>query len=355
MKCRSQVLPLCANPAANGPWYQVVSNPVIPVPSRSRTSAAKLTTAAAAMARAIRVGDVDAPAGGSCQRIRGALRAELSSTPLILRHPPEERPRRDADSADRRAGRAAARRRRRYPSSSATQIRSASASTEVARWAGAPVKPGTSRRRAAVAPSQAKPTSSADLGDAQQVARRGRASVAAAQEADDLVELGDPQQPGGAQVGEPGRAPSAGAERDDLAAEAAPEGAVEHVPDAEADRGEGGGGDRDPDRAGEQAVELEAVEDPAQDHALGDDADRGRDRRRGDDPADPEVVEGERAERRHGQVAGGDRGRHPGPLEAEEGPGEEQEEAVGRQREGEPEERRRDQGRVCPAVNSPRW
>jgi hypothetical protein len=41
MKCRSIVFPLWKNPAAKGPWYQVESNPVMPVDSRNLTPLAK--------------------------------------------------------------------------------------------------------------------------------------------------------------------------------------------------------------------------------------------------------------------------------------------------------------------------
>ena len=41
MKCRSQVLPVWRKPAAKGPWYQVESNPVMPVSSRGCTPPAK--------------------------------------------------------------------------------------------------------------------------------------------------------------------------------------------------------------------------------------------------------------------------------------------------------------------------
>src|SRR5204863_4314023 len=58
MKCNPHVSPLWKNPAANGPWYQVESNPVIPVDSRALTPTAKWTTATAAISRAISsVGD----------------------------------------------------------------------------------------------------------------------------------------------------------------------------------------------------------------------------------------------------------------------------------------------------------
>ena len=45
---------------------------------------------------------------------------------------------------------------------------------------------------------------------------------------------------------------------------------------------------RDPDRGLDEAAELEAAELAAQDHRLGEDADGGGDRGRGDDPADAE-------------------------------------------------------------------
>jgi hypothetical protein len=54
MKCRSIVFPVWKNPAANGPWYQVLSNPVIPVERRVLTPAAKWISAIAAIRKAAR-------------------------------------------------------------------------------------------------------------------------------------------------------------------------------------------------------------------------------------------------------------------------------------------------------------
>src|SRR5664279_1303699 len=56
MKCRFIVLPVWKKPAAKGAWYQVLSKPVIPVERRVLAPAAKWMRAAAAIARAIRVG-----------------------------------------------------------------------------------------------------------------------------------------------------------------------------------------------------------------------------------------------------------------------------------------------------------
>src|SRR5215203_92724 len=65
MKCRFQVSPLWKNPAANGPWYQVESNPVIPVDNFVFASAAKWAAAPMATSSAIKVGTRDvSPAGG---------------------------------------------------------------------------------------------------------------------------------------------------------------------------------------------------------------------------------------------------------------------------------------------------
>ena len=77
---------------------------------------------------------------------------------------------------------------------------------------------------------------------------------------------------------------------------------------------------------------------------------RGADPGAGDDPADAEGLVEERAPptRRDDEVDRRQRGRLPGPLQAEEGPRLQQVEAVGRQREGEPEERRRDHRRSPP-------
>ena len=69
------------------------------------------------------------------------------------------------------------------------------------------------------------------------------------------------------------------------------------------------------------------------------------DARAGDDPGDAEgLVERPGAEGGDDEVDRRQTGRHPGPLQAEEGAGLEQVEAVGRQREGEPEERGGDEG-----------
>ncbi len=61
MKCRPIVSPLWKNPAANGPWYQVLSNPVIPVESFALTPIAKWTTATAAISSATAVATVPSP------------------------------------------------------------------------------------------------------------------------------------------------------------------------------------------------------------------------------------------------------------------------------------------------------
>ncbi len=66
MKCKPHVSPLWKKPAANGPWYQVESNPVIPVDNRSFTPTAKWTTATAAIARATSVAGEEG--GGSLRR-----------------------------------------------------------------------------------------------------------------------------------------------------------------------------------------------------------------------------------------------------------------------------------------------
>src|SRR5689334_11177681 len=69
MKCSPHVSPLWKNPAANGPWYQVESNPVIPVPSLSLTPPAKWTTATRATSSATQVStdphEPLPPAGGT--------------------------------------------------------------------------------------------------------------------------------------------------------------------------------------------------------------------------------------------------------------------------------------------------
>ena len=110
-------------------------------------------------------------------------------------------------------------------------------------------------------------------------------------------------------------------------------------------------GDRDPDRGREQPPQLEAAELAAQDDRLGDDrgaSSRSRCRRRSRRSRTAcRAASAARAETTRSIIASA--GRLPGPLEAEEGPRLQQVEAVGRQREGEPEERRGDErglGRV---------
>ena len=103
--------------------------------------------------------------------------------------------------------------------------------TAVANCAVAPPSSRTNRRRTDVAPTQANPTSSQDLGDPEQVSARPE-HLTATQEPDDLLELGDPQQLRQPQVRQqPQTQPRP--QRDDLAEEAAAKGIVEDVPDAE--------------------------------------------------------------------------------------------------------------------------
>ena len=55
MKWRSIVLPVWKKPAAKGPWYQVESKPVMPVPRRSFTPLTKWPIAMPAISRATTV------------------------------------------------------------------------------------------------------------------------------------------------------------------------------------------------------------------------------------------------------------------------------------------------------------
>ena len=169
MKCRSHVSPLWKNPAANGPWYQVRVEPGHPrreprldsggeVDDRDRRD--QPGRSASATGRSVRA--------GACGVGR---RGRRSASPAGASPRPAESAKPDADSDDAEQ----IRHRLEQPEASRaappTQIRSASASTarrQVRRRAlEARQQP---RARRAPPPSQANPTSSGELGDAQQVA-----------------------------------------------------------------------------------------------------------------------------------------------------------------------------------------
>ena len=182
MKCRLQVSPLWKNPAANGPWYQVESNPVIPVERCGFASAAKWTRAIAAISSATSVGT-------ESLHPRPSRRREGMSAPAPSRYGWDSPPcgergasfhRAAEHGADQRADTAPARRAPKLPSSSATQSRSASASTAVARCAGAPSNRGSSRARSRRRPQPGEPDQQGQLGDAQQVAAGAEHLAAAA-------------------------------------------------------------------------------------------------------------------------------------------------------------------------------
>ena len=223
------VLPLWKNPAANGPWYQVLSNPVIPVESRVFTPPAKCNdTPPAATRNAPR--DAAVAAGGSC-REQTTCRRRCASRALPPQPPARHavhRPTRRATDEQIRHGLEQRDR--------AEQLRDPD--QEGQRQDGG----GQARRRALEARQQARADpgrpqpGEADeqrqLGDAEQVAAGAEHLAAAAQQAQDLVELGDPQQLRDREVGDAAGA-EAGAERDDLARPGrAPRALVEQVPDA---------------------------------------------------------------------------------------------------------------------------
>ena len=359
MKCRSNVLPLWKNPAANGPWYQVESNPVIPVDSRVSTPAGEVDDRDGRDARATRA--ATERLGRRVLSWRhpprcSALRASAPRGPPPPRHPPETQP----QIPGRRAATAT-----RYGSGSnsaegAEELRDPDQQRQGEHRGrqmsrARPRSSGSRRERSARGSQPGEADQEGDLGDAQQVAARAE-HLAAAQQADDLLQLGDPQQLRDREVDEAAEREAA-AERDDLA-----------------DRGRG----RAPRRAASQTPQLtpasaaEAIvirtvvensrpsSRPPNSRrritAWATTAARGADPGAGDDAADAErLVEGQRGERRDDQVDRRQAGRLPGALQAEEGPRLQQVEAVGRQREGEPEERRGDQRRLAPASKSPRW
>src|SRR5215203_3476396 len=184
MKCSSQVSPLWKNPTAKGPWYQVLSKPVMPVDSLPLASIVKWMTAIAATTNAI-----------NTARSRPSRRREV--VPTHTCRVGRGRPPSGGRGTTRHSPRPVTATRTKYgtgshqpklPSSCADQISSASAITAVARCAGAPSKRGA-----------AEPGESAqqqDLGDPQQVPPRPEHPPLAAppQQAAHLLQLGYPQQ-----------------------------------------------------------------------------------------------------------------------------------------------------------------
>ena len=141
-------------------------------------------------------------------------------------------------------------------------------------------------------------------------------------------------------------------ERDDLCAQPAPELGVEDVPDAVADAGQGCSGEAHAHRRPHEPPQFQPTQLAPQDETCATRSPRSRSpspqRSRRSRKAYSSRARGDRRDR---QVDARYRGRHPRTLEAEERPGQQQEQPVEREREGEPEERRRDQvGGVRPEV-----
>ena len=140
------MLPDWKKPAAKGPWYQVESKPVMPVPSRSFTPLTKWPMAMPAISSEMTVASNDG------RRSRGddsASDSGPSPTTHLSPSPTTATATRygtglNADTV---------------PRISATQIRRAIAATAEARNPASPPSSGSSRRRTRAAPSQAKPTS----------------------------------------------------------------------------------------------------------------------------------------------------------------------------------------------------
>src|SRR4249919_614468 len=158
MKCKLHVSPPWKNPAANGPWYQVESNPVIPVDNLTFTPAAKCTTATAAIRRATRVvrdGGWGVPSGSlgfspdEVVAVRERLPGEKEDAAASEGppHPPPTRSQRPDPTMATTARYGIGLKRSKLPSSSAIQSSSASAITEVARCAEMPSSPATNLRR----------------------------------------------------------------------------------------------------------------------------------------------------------------------------------------------------------------
>jgi hypothetical protein len=143
MKWRSIVLPDWKKPAANGPWYQVESKPVMPVPRRSFTPLRKWPIAMPAITREMTVAirDGRAPAAGAVAPADGTKRQ------------------RTRPSAATHSRYGTGLKSEMVPRSSATQISSAIATTALARKPASPPTSGSHRRRTRAAPIQAKPTS----------------------------------------------------------------------------------------------------------------------------------------------------------------------------------------------------
>ena len=178
MKCRSQVLPLWKNPAANGPWYQVESNPVIPVSSSatSRDAGGLQVRASASSADNREVARAVLSGRGRPQRAAavGPSRAEPASRAATPTTPTSQ-----PDTAPARTGRSS-----RELGGPDQQRQREDRGRQVRRGAGSS---GSSRRRAPRPRARRSPRGRAICDDAQQVAR-GRACehLAAAQQADDL-------------------------------------------------------------------------------------------------------------------------------------------------------------------------
>ena len=234
MKCSRHVSPSWKNPAANGPWYQVESNPVIPVESLALTPPPKWMTAIAATTSATAVArrfPARLPLAGPSVPCAPSRR-EVSRTPACkcgCGRPPSGERRRDHQSAqpDNRHQHQI---RHRLPGPERPQQlrapdqqrggdhRRRQAADDPAQLRHQPA-PQPPRARAGAAEQQE------DLGDPQQVATRARAPAPLAppqHQTQDLVELGDPQQLRHRHVDDPADR-EAGAERDDLAAQPAPD------------------------------------------------------------------------------------------------------------------------------------
>ena len=136
MNWRSKVVPLWAKTAANGPWYQVESKPVMPVPRRG--------------GRRPRSGRPPAPATASAGQPDRACRVELGRRLGERRR--RRRPASAAASADRRGASAASTQPglAEQPDGAeqlGDQSSSAAASTAVGEPGRRPVQPGSSRER----------------------------------------------------------------------------------------------------------------------------------------------------------------------------------------------------------------
>src|SRR5215203_6010209 len=191
MKCSSQVSPLWKNPTAKGPWYQVLSKPVMPVDSLPLASSVKWMTAIAATTNAI-----------NTARSRPSRRREV--VPTHTCRVGRGRPPSGGRGTTRHSPRPVTATRTKYGTGShqpklqqlrrPDQQRQCDHSRRQMRWRALEARQQPSAQRGAAEPGES--AQQQDLGDPQQVPPRPEHPPLAAppQQAAHLLQLGYPQQ-----------------------------------------------------------------------------------------------------------------------------------------------------------------